>query len=270
MKRCSGAGGEAAKARSSKSANLTPGNSQGTARLRQILDRVKKVGFSAEDKPAADWLRPFMTPKTYRKGEAVFRKDDPAKEMFLAATGKFLVVEMGIELQPGRFFGEIGFWMPGNLRTMTVECIEDGEALSITYEELLKLFFHNPEFGFHCLAVSVEAMVRLGRLFAELREKNIELERSYAVVRQQASQLEIQAHELSKFNQESRTACCRPSKRDRTRGSASTFPAPAGGRSDRGNPAWRNSLRATAGRLPLSSATYAASRVSPSPPIRKT
>src|SRR4029077_4030348 len=39
-------------------------------------------------------------------------------------------------------------------------------------------------------------------LLLELREKNIELERSHDVVRQQTSQLEVQAQELSKFNQE--------------------------------------------------------------------
>ena len=44
--------------------------------------------------------------------------------------------------------------------------------------------------------------VRLSQLLLELREKNIELERSHDVVRQQTSQLEVQAQELSKFNQE--------------------------------------------------------------------
>ena len=58
---------------------------------------------------------------------------------------------MGVELLPGRFFGEVGFFAPGNSRTMTVECVDDGNVLSVTYEKLLKLFFQNPEFGFHSL-----------------------------------------------------------------------------------------------------------------------
>jgi len=143
-----------------------------------------------------------MTPKEYRKGEIVFSKGDPPKEMFLIETGRFLVAEMGIELLPGRFFGEVGFFAPGKSRTMTVECVDDGNVLSITYEKLLKLFFQKPEIGFHSLASTVAATVRLSRLLVELREKNAELERSYALVQQQASKLEVQAQELAKFNQQ--------------------------------------------------------------------
>ena len=122
--------------------------------------------------------------------------------MFVVVTGRFLVVEMGIELLPGRFFGEVGFFRPGNQRTMTVECVDDGDVLSLAYEKLFKLFVQNPEFGFHSLALAVDVAVRLSQLLLELREKNIELERSHDVVRQQTSQLEVQAQELSKFNQE--------------------------------------------------------------------
>jgi class 3 adenylate cyclase len=48
----------------------------------------------------------------------------------------------------------------------------------------------------------VAGTVRLSQLLAELREKNLELEQSYAVVQQQASQLEEQAHKLGTFNKQ--------------------------------------------------------------------
>jgi CRP-like cAMP-binding protein len=99
--------------------------------------------------------------------------------MFVVVTGRFLVVELGIELLPGRFFGEVGFFRPGNQRTMTVECVEDGDVLSIAYGKLLKLFVQNPEFVFHSLALSVAGTVRLSRLLVELRDKNVKLERFY-------------------------------------------------------------------------------------------
>jgi class 3 adenylate cyclase len=203
MKRRSKAVGEAVKPKSRKSKSLQPRNTQRAAgSFRRFLERVKKAHFPAEGDPTVEWLRPFMTPKKYRNGEVVFRKDDLAKEMFVVVTGRFLVVEMGIELLPGRFFGEVGFFRPGNQRTMTVECVDDGDVLSLAYEKLFKLFVQNPEFGFHSLALAVDVAVRLSQLLLELREKNIELERSHDVVRQQTSQLEVQAQELSKFNQE--------------------------------------------------------------------
>ena len=203
MKRRSRASSKAVKARSRKTAHFKPRNTQTTAgSFRRLLDRVKRAQFPSHGDPTADWLRPFMTPKKYQKGEVVFSKGDVSKEMFLVETGRFLGADMGVELLPGRFFGEVGFFAPGNSRTMTVECVDDGNVLSVTYEKLLKLFFQNPEFGFHSLASSVAGTVRLSRLLVELREKNAELERSYALVRQQASQLEVQAQELAKFNQE--------------------------------------------------------------------
>ena len=75
----------------------------------------------------------------------LFHKGDVAKEMFYTVSGTFLVKEIGIELPPGRIMGELGFIDPKNRRTGTVESLEDGEVLSITYDRLLELYFQNPD-----------------------------------------------------------------------------------------------------------------------------
>jgi adenylate cyclase len=85
---------------------------------------------------------------------------------------------------------------------LTVECIDGGDVLSITYEKLRKLFLQKPEIGYYSLALSVAATTRAAKLLRELREKNIELERSYALVRRQAAQLEDQSQKLVKFNKQ--------------------------------------------------------------------
>ncbi|HEU0216829.1 MAG TPA: cyclic nucleotide-binding domain-containing protein [Stellaceae bacterium] len=129
-------------------------------RLRQMLNLVKKARISAQGDLSMDWLRPFMSPRKYRKGEVLFHKGDVAKEMFLTVTGKFLVTEIDIELPPGRFMGELGFVSPENRRTQTVKCIEDGDVLTITYEKLLELYFQNPEFGFYFLRLTSERLMQ--------------------------------------------------------------------------------------------------------------
>ena len=86
-------------------------------RLRQMLNLVKKARISAQGDLSMDWLRPFMTPRKYKKGDVLFHKGDVAKEMFYTVTGKFLVKEIGIELPPGRIMGELGFIDPNNRRT---------------------------------------------------------------------------------------------------------------------------------------------------------
>ncbi|MBV8799733.1 MAG: cyclic nucleotide-binding domain-containing protein [Alphaproteobacteria bacterium] len=129
-------------------------------RLHQMLNLVKKARVSAQGDLSMDWLRPFMTPRKYRNGDVLFHKGDPAKEMFLTVTGKFLVVEIGVELPPGRMMGELGFVTPENRRTQTVKCIEDGNVLTITYEKLLELYFKNQQFGYYFLRLTSERLMQ--------------------------------------------------------------------------------------------------------------
>src|ERR1700686_1241965 len=114
-------------------------------RLRQMLALVKKARSATQGDTSMEWLKPFMTERKYRKGDILFKKDDAANEMFLTVTGKFLVKEIKVELPPGRLMGELGFLSPDNKRTATVECLEDGHVLTITYEKLLEIYFQNPQ-----------------------------------------------------------------------------------------------------------------------------
>ena len=145
-------------------------------RLRQMLALVKKARVSAQGDLSMDWLRPFMTPRKYKKGDILFRKGDVAKEMLLTITGKFLVKEIGIELPPGRVMGELGFIDPDNRRTGTVESLENGEVLTITYDRLLELYFQNPEFGYYLLRLTAERLMQnTARLETTLSENKTKL-----------------------------------------------------------------------------------------------
>ncbi|MFZ0608201.1 MAG: cyclic nucleotide-binding domain-containing protein, partial [Xanthobacteraceae bacterium] len=129
-------------------------------RLRQMLNLVKKARTSAQGDLSMDWLRPFMAPRKYRAGDVLFHKGDVAKEMFMIVTGKFLVAEIGVELAAGRMMGELGFVDPKNRRTQTVECIQDADVLTITYDKLLELYFQNPEFGYYFLRLTTERLMQ--------------------------------------------------------------------------------------------------------------
>ncbi|MBN8936104.1 MAG: cyclic nucleotide-binding domain-containing protein, partial [Rhizobiales bacterium] len=89
-----------------------------------------------------------------------FRKGDVAKEMFLIITGTFLVKEIGVELSAGRIMGELGFIAPKNRRTQTVQSLDNGEVLTITYDKLLELYFQNPEFGYYFLRLTTERLMQ--------------------------------------------------------------------------------------------------------------
>ena len=129
-------------------------------RLGQMLKLVKRARLAAQGDLSMDWLKPFMTRRKYGQGDVLFRKGDRANEMFFTVTGKFLVTELGIELPPGRLVGELGFLSPDNRRTQSLECTEDGQVLTITYDRLLEIYFQNPEFGYYFLRLSTERLLQ--------------------------------------------------------------------------------------------------------------
>jgi uncharacterized protein (DUF697 family)/CRP-like cAMP-binding protein len=140
-------------------------------RLVQIRNLVKKARSSEQGTLSLDWLRPFMTPRNHQKGDVLFRKGDAATEMFLTVTGTFLVTEIGIEIPAGRILGELGFLSPNNHRTQSVECIEDGEVLTIAYDKLHEIYLQNPEFGYYFLRLTSDRLLenhaRLEKLAAQ-------------------------------------------------------------------------------------------------------
>src|SRR6202162_5209256 len=140
-------------------------------RLRQMLNLIKKPRSATQGDTSMEWLKPFMTERKYRKGDVLFKKGDKADEMLLTVTGKFLVTEIGVELPPGHLMGELGFLTPNNRRTATIECIEAGQVLTITYEKLLEIYFQNPQFGYYFLVLTsqrlLENIARLEGIIAQ-------------------------------------------------------------------------------------------------------
>ena len=129
-------------------------------RLYQLRDLISKVKSSAQGDLSMDWLKPFMKRRKYKKGTVLFRKGDTALEMFYTVTGKYLVSEIGVELPPGRLFGELGVLTPDSRRTQSVECIEDGEVLTVTYDKVLELYFQDPDFGFYFLKLTSDRLLQ--------------------------------------------------------------------------------------------------------------
>src|ERR1700692_4541354 len=140
-------------------------------RLRQMLVLVKKARSATQGDTSMEWLKPFMTERKYRKGDILMKKGDAATEMLLTVTGRFRVIEINVELPPGRLMGELGFLTPDNRRTATIECIEDGHVLTITYEKLLEIYFQNPQFGYYFLVLPsqrlLENIARLETIVAQ-------------------------------------------------------------------------------------------------------
>jgi hypothetical protein len=147
---------------------LLPLNS---VRLYQMLRLIKRVKHASKSDLSMDWLKPFMTRRKTEAGETLFAKGDVATCMFYTISGRYRLKEMGIELLQGQVVGEMGFMSPNNTRTQTLECLEAGEVLSISYDEVRQLYFQNPQFGFYFLRLSSE------RLFQNMERMEEEITR---------------------------------------------------------------------------------------------
>ncbi|MES5486953.1 cyclic nucleotide-binding domain-containing protein [Bradyrhizobium sp. INPA03-11B] len=150
-------------------------------RLHQMLALVKKARTATQGDMSMEWLKPFMTQRKYRKGEILMKKGDAANEMLLTVTGRFRVIEINVDVPPGRLMGELGFLTPDNRRTATIECIEDGHVLTITYEKLLEIYFQNPQFGYYFLVLTSQRLLEnLARAEAIIAQNKIAVQAASA------------------------------------------------------------------------------------------
>ena len=154
---------------------LLPLNGLRLFQMRKLIADVERAAASGQS--SIDWLMPYMSHRKLKKGEIVFRKGDVADAMFYSVSGRYRLLESGIEIPFGQVFGELGLISPGNVRTQTVECLEDGQALTASYQMVKELYFQNPEFGFYFLRLTSERLFQnISRLEEELAHKNAQLE----------------------------------------------------------------------------------------------
>ena len=137
-------------------------------RLHQMLQLVRDVKKSVNSDLSMEWLKPFMTERKCAAGEVLFYKDEKADSMFYIVSGRFKLVESGIELPVGAIVGELGMLSPSNMRTQSLECVEAGLILSVSYSKVEELYVQNPAFGFYFLRL---ASARLFENIAKLEQR---------------------------------------------------------------------------------------------------
>jgi CRP-like cAMP-binding protein len=130
----------------------------------EMVQLTRRVRAAAGDRDRSGlWLRPYMKRRKLAAGDVLFHKGDEADDLYMLASGRIELVEIGVILVPGRIFGEIAFFAPDRRRTMSARAIEPCELLSIDGPTVRQLYYQNPEFGFELIALVA------GRLSADVR-----------------------------------------------------------------------------------------------------
>jgi hypothetical protein len=132
-------------------------------RLYQMLQLSRQVIEASEGDLNIDWLKPFMSSRHVARGTVLFRKGDPASELFYIASGRFRIAETDAEMDAGSLVGELGFLTPDDTRTATLECAEEAVVLRISYDQMKQLYFQNPKFGFYLMRLASLRLIRDAR-----------------------------------------------------------------------------------------------------------
>jgi CRP/FNR family cyclic AMP-dependent transcriptional regulator len=142
-------------------------------RLHQMIKLVKRVRTAASGDNTMNWLKPYMRRRHCRAGQVLFRAGDVADRTYFIVSGRFRVTEIDVVLLPGDLVGELGLLAPGGRRGQSLECIVDGDLLSIGYDQVQELYFQNPDFGFYFLRLATSRLFQnletLQRQLAEAR-----------------------------------------------------------------------------------------------------
>jgi two-component system nitrate/nitrite response regulator NarL len=126
-------------------------------RLQEITNQQLRDAVHGE--LPINWLQPFMTRRSFKRGELLFRKGAPSSEMYYVSRGTVRLEEIEVDLEPGNLFGEIGLFAPHYQRTWTARCNTDGELLAITAESAMRAYYQNPRFALYITQLIAERLV---------------------------------------------------------------------------------------------------------------
>ena len=140
-------------------------------RLSQMKKLLKKIHSATDGNlELSDILFPFIKQKTFKKDSFVFRKEDPANEVYYIVSGTVKIVDIDKTVEAGELIGEMGVFSPFKTRTDSAFCETDVEIGVIAEDQFWNIYYQNPEFGSHLIQLVLKRMVE-NRNYYENRKK---------------------------------------------------------------------------------------------------
>jgi len=114
-----------------------------------------------DDTLSFEWLIPYMTQETFKKGEYLFKKGDNAEKMFYIQKGTIKLIEINIIVGKGSVIGEMGIFSPYKERTASAVCEEDLEVytMPMNKEGIIQLFFNDPPLVIELIQLSIKRFI---------------------------------------------------------------------------------------------------------------
>ena len=137
-------------------------------RLVQMRTLIQKVHAASRGDLSMEWLVPMMRRRQCAKGEVLFRRGDPAKELYLVFSGSVRFLVLAVEIGPGKMLGEVGIFAPTHQRMDTAVCETEVELGAMATEKVLELYHQDRRFGFYLIRLVSQ---RLLEDYASLRDR---------------------------------------------------------------------------------------------------
>jgi len=133
-------------------------------RLHQIRKLIKDVRGAVEGEFSLEWLTPYMSKTSYKKGTNIFVKGDQADKMFYIHDGRIRLTDIdGLVqtklLERGSVLGEIGIFAPDRKRTATAIADEDTDVYSIDEDRIIQLYYQNPKLAFYLVKLITQRLI---------------------------------------------------------------------------------------------------------------
>jgi CRP/FNR family transcriptional regulator, cyclic AMP receptor protein len=137
-------------------------------RLVQMRTLIHKVHAASRGDLSMEWLVPMMRRRQCAKGEVLFQRGDPAKELHLVFSGSVRLLDLAVEIGPGKMLGEVGIFAPTHQRMDTAICESEVELGVMATDKVLELYHQDRRFGFYLIRLVSQ---RLLEDYGSLRDR---------------------------------------------------------------------------------------------------
>jgi CRP/FNR family transcriptional regulator, cyclic AMP receptor protein len=125
----------------------------------QMIRLIRDIREAAEDDNNLDALLPYMSQEKETAGSVLFKKDDKPDRMIVIKSGAVHLDEIDVICGPNDVLGEIAAFTPDNKRTCTATCVTDCELYTLTNDNMIQLYYQNPQFGMYLMRIVVGRLV---------------------------------------------------------------------------------------------------------------
>jgi len=126
-------------------------------RLEEV--RAQQMRQAERGAQVLDWLLPHVAHRRLTKGDVIFRKGDPGRELYYIQRGTVVLEEIGVEMGPRDIFGEIGVFAPDHQRTCTARCKTDVDLFCLNSEQVKSIYYLNPQFALHVVHLVAQRLL---------------------------------------------------------------------------------------------------------------